>query len=287
LNKGIWAISIYALIVTIWYHPVIDHISILFLIFLFVAAAFAESKTKRLSNEAIKDDTLSKREAESKFEELSDSLTELRDKLRGHDFVPYSVSVRVNCDRANLFFELMKKMGFFDGKKWINGVRFSEARPGHELRRGIYFQVLSSEQDGYPKLVYRIDGKTPRFQTGLTELRRAIEEFSFEDVKTALDPASEAAFRAISGPKHPILFFGSLLRDSSDAYQIAFQVDEDWWNGLADKPEIECQIVRKGDAYGPFVSVYLILARIPRRVIHGEASGTWTPELQKQHETQL
>ena len=250
----------------------------------FVVPEF-ESWVKRLSTEALKEATPEKK-TESQLETVSDSLTELRNKLRGLDFVPYSVSVRVDC-RTSTLLELTQKLGFFDGKEWINGVKVVEAQPGRELNRGIYFQVVSSDEYGYPKLVYRIDGKTARFQNGLTELRRAIEEFSFEGVKSNLDPAAEKAFRAISGPKHPKLCFGNLLRDSSDTYQVAIEVDEDWWHSISDKPEIECELVHKGDANGPYVRVYLVLARIPRRVIHGEAQNIWKPEVVKEHEIQL
>jgi hypothetical protein len=235
----------------------------------FVVPEF-ESWVKRLSTQALKEASPEKK-TESELETISDSLTELRDKLRCLDFVPYSVFVRVNCD-ASTFWELSQKVGFCDGKQWINGVKFGEAQPGRELGRGIYFQVLSEDQNGYPQLVYRLDGKTARFQSGLTELRRAIEEFTFEDVKKdALPEEFRIAFEALSGPKHPILCFGTLLRDSGDTYQVAIEVDEDWWNNIPNKPEIECEIVHEGDANGPYVRVYLVLARIPRRVIHGEA----------------
>jgi hypothetical protein len=182
----------------------------------------------------------------------------------------------------------MQKVGFCHGKEWINGVKFSQARPGREFSRGISFQVLSSDQYGDPKLVYRTDGQTPRFQNGLDELRKVIEEVSFEGVRgDALPPEAEEAFRAISGPKHPILCFGSFIRDSGDTYQVAIQVDEDWWKQVSDKPEIECQIVHKGDEFGPYASVYLVLARISRRAIQGEAPDMWMRDPLKEHENRL
>lgn len=284
-NKGVWVLPIYALIVTLWYRPVIDHFTLLILIFAFVTAALAEG-SKRLGSRALTD-TLSKKDAESKFEDISDSLTELRDKLRCLDFVPYSVSIGVDCGASKLW-ALLQSVGFCNGKEWINGVKLGEAKPGYELRRGIGFQVLSSDQYGDPHLVYRTDGKAQRFQSGLDELKRTIEEFTFEDVKGNLDPESEKAFRALSGPKHPVLCFGRLLPEASDTYQIAIEVDEDWWKNISDKPEAEFQIVRKGDEHGPYASIYLVLARIPRRAIHGEESADfWTREPVDGHKAQL
>jgi hypothetical protein len=284
-NKSVWVLPIYVLTVTIWYHPVIDHFTVLILIFVFVTAALAEG-SKRLSTAAITD-ALSKKEADSKFEDISDSLTEVRDKLRCLDFVPYSVSIRVDCGASKLW-ALSQSVGFCNGKEWINGVKLGEAKPGYELRRGIGFQVLSSDQYGDPHLVYRTDGKAQYFQSGLDELSRTIEEFTFEDVRDdALPDEFRVAFESISGPKHPVLCFGRLLPEASDTYQIAIEVDEDWWKNISDKPEAEFQIVRKGDEHGPYASIYLVLARIPRGAIHGDAPGLWTREPLEEHKAQL
>lgn len=283
-DRSVWVLPIYVLIVTIWYHPVIDHFTMLILIFVFVTAALAEGG-KRLSTAAVTD-ALSKKEAESKFEDISDSLTEVREKLRRLDFVPYSVSIWVDCGASKLW-ALSQNIGFCDGKEWINGVKLGEAKPGYELRRGISFQVLSSDQYGVPDLVYRTDSKTQYFQSGLDQLSRTIEEFTFEGVRGNLDPAWEKAFESISGPKHPVLCFGRLLPEARDTYQIAIEVDEDWWKNISDKPEAEFQIVRKGDEHGPYASIYLVLARIPRGAIHGDAPELWTREPLEEHKAQL
>jgi hypothetical protein len=284
-NKGIWVLPIYVLIVTIWYRPVIDHFTMLILIFVFVTAALAEGAKQRSTEKLA--DVLSKKEAKSKLEEISESLIELREKVRCLDFVPYSVSIRIDCGASKLW-ALSQSLGFCDGKEWINGVKLGEAKQGYELRRGISFQVLSSDQYGDPHLVYRTDGKTPYFQTGIDELRRTIEEFTFEKVRDkALPEEFRIAFEAISGPKHPVLCFGRLVRDSKDTYQIAIEVDEDWWKEISNKPEVECQMVRKGDEHGPHVSVYLVLARIPKRAIHGDTPESSTQELLDQYEAQL
>jgi hypothetical protein len=284
-NKGIWVLPIYVLIVTIWYRPVVDHFTMLILIFVFVTAALAEGAKQR-SKETLTE-ILSKKEAESKFEEISESLIELRGRVRRLDFVPYSVSIRVDCGASKLW-SLSQSLGFCDEKEWINGVKLGEAKPGYELRRGIGFQVLSCNQCGDPHLVYRTDGKTPYFQTGVDELRRTIEEFTFEKVRDkALPEEFRVALEAISGPKHPVLCFGRLLRDSEDNYQIAIEVDEDWWNNISNNPEVECQIVRKGDEHGPYVAVYLVLARIPRAALDGGAADFWTREPLEKHRAQL
>jgi len=284
-NKGIWVRPIYVLIVTIWYRPVIDHFTMLILIVVFVTAALAEG-TKQRSREALTG-ILSKKEAESKFEEISESLIELRGKVRCLDFVPYSVSIQVDCGASKLW-ALSQDLGFCDGKEWINGVKLGEAKQGYELRRGIGFQVLSSDQHGDPHLVFRTDGKTPYFQTGVDELRRTIEEFTFEGVKDkALPEEFRIAFEALSGPKHPVLCFGKLLREANDTYQIAIKVDEDWWNKISNKPEVEFQIVRRGDEHGPYCSIYLVLARIPRGVIHGETPDSRRGEPLEDHKAQL
>ena len=111
-NKGIWVLPIYVLIVTIWYRPVIDHFTMLILIVVFVTAALAEG-TKQRSREALTG-ILSKKEAESKFEEISESLIELRGKVRCLDFVPYSVSIQVDCGASKLW-ALSQDLGFCDG----------------------------------------------------------------------------------------------------------------------------------------------------------------------------
>jgi hypothetical protein len=284
-KKGVWVLPIYVLIVTIWYHPVIDHFTMLILIFVFVTAALAEWRTKGLSNESFQE-TLSKKETESKFEDISCSLAELREKLRGLDFTPYSVSVGLNCSKKTLW-ELFQKVGFCDKEGWINGVKFGQATRGFELSRGIHLQVLSSDEYGNPELIYRTDGKTPCFQSGLGELRRMIGEVSFGDAPNGISPYWSEALRAITGPAHPILCFGGLIRECRDTYQIAIEVDEDWWKNISNKPEVEWQIVRKGDEHGPYVSVYLVLARIPREAIHGEAADMWTTEPTREYKTRL
>jgi hypothetical protein len=245
----------------------------------FLAPGF-ESLVKRLSLEAVSE-TLAVADPESSISTLPRSVRELREELRTKlerpHFSPYSVSISFN-DR-NLQ-ELLEKVGFIDGKQWINGVKVSEEKP-RKFAHEFHFTVLSSDRFGNPKLVYRTDGDTPHFLEGLGELTCAIEGITFE-----LERSHEilAAFT-----HHPSLCFGKLLRDSDahSTYELAVEVDEGWWDRISHKPDVECHKEYKSAPDWPSKSVYLLLARIPRCAIHAEDPEKWTEESSNQRKAQL
>lgn len=90
-------------------------------------------------------------------------------------FQPYCIGIHFNTRTLP---ELLQKLRFLDGERWINGVKWSEAVTGLELWRGIRFLVLSITDSGNPELVYRTDGREHQFQLGLHELSRVIAEAS-------------------------------------------------------------------------------------------------------------
>jgi len=244
----------------------------------FVAPGF-ESFVKRLSLEAVLE-ALAATDDESATSAVSSSLKELRAGLRAElnldhpNFLPYSVSIFVNSDNLP---ELLQKVGFIDRQQWINGAKWDEAKPHEIIHDGFQFVVLSSDQRGNPCLVYRSDGDTPHFLTGLAELSRTLADITFEEKESGV---LGDAFALLIGPRHPRLCFGRLLRGSGehDTYQLAIEVDEGWWDRISDKPEVECHKVYKSTPDEPTKSVYLILARIPRWAIHAEDPEKRTEE---------
>jgi hypothetical protein len=287
-RKGLaFAVGVIAWIVAA---SVFDYRSILglcilaFLGLVWFVAPELESLVKGISLEAV-NEALAATDEESTSSTIPSGLRNLRDELRAKlnvnppYFVPYSVSIFVNFSNLQ---ELLQKVGFFDGQQWINGVKWSNAEPGHRLKLGIDFVVLSSDRHGNPQLVYRSDGDSPHFLSGLDEFSRAIEEASFEHEK-----AQHSVLRIFT--LHPSLCFGKLLSgaDERDTYQIAVEVDEGWWERISNKPDVECKKEYKSTPDWPSKSVYLVLARIPRLYIHGEDTEMWTEESSKQHWTRL
>jgi hypothetical protein len=137
-------------------------------------------------------------------------------------------------------------------------VKWSKAKAGHGIGRGICFTVLSANEYGGPGLVYRTDGDTPILQNGLGQLNREINEVFFEEPKKGTKhPLLEMGEKLLS--RHPNLFFGTSPGGfTGSTYEIGIEVRTDWWDKIEDRPtDIECH------RHSQTGSLYIVLAHLP------------------------